>query len=507
MAQALRNPRPRGHLIHNRTGADTHHGFHPGSFRGRQHVAAIVVVGLLALVTFRLFPVSEVLVVNDGRAVHVRTTFDTPSDALDAAKVDLGPGDRVVVAKGEKQSSVAVHRARAVEIEVDGTSMVLETHASTVAGALAAAGVEVLDGDQVFVDGKLTTSRGPLNSGPDTLVSLSSGRVAGASAPQIEIVRARPVHVSIDGSLIETRTTGSTVDEVLEGLGILVREVDLVSPALNTVVSDGLVIEVAQASSVSVLLNGNSRTMYTLATSVGELLAVLGIEPGPGDIISPAVSTPLEEGLVVTIGLTQVLTEHLEESIPSPVVYESDPSLPTGKVRVVEGMPGLRSVGYEATYRNGELVSRTAIPGDVTVVREATPTRHISGTARRSQPTAVQPASPPAATSPVSDAAFSGTYRDKVTAFTTWYNASHGGKTRDDPWYGYTATGAWLEKGICATDPAYIPMGTLMYIPGYGTCLAADVGGGVRGWHVDLGFPESAVNPWGANYVDIYIIE
>src|SRR5690606_34309147 len=113
LAQALRNPRPRGHLVHPTTGADTHHGFHPGSFRGRQHVAAIVVVGLLALVTFRLFPVTDVLVVNDGRAVHVRTTFDTPSEALEAAKVDLEPGDRVIVARGDNQSSIAVHRARA----------------------------------------------------------------------------------------------------------------------------------------------------------------------------------------------------------------------------------------------------------------------------------------------------------------------------------------------------------------------------------------------------------
>ncbi len=506
MAQALRNPRPRGHLVHSSTGADTHHGFHPGSFRGRQHVAAIVVVGLLALVTFRLFPVTDVLVVNDGRAVHVRTTFDTPADALEAAKVDLEPGDRVVVARGDNQSSIAVHRARAVEIEADGTNIVLETQASTVAGALAAAGVEVLEGDQVYVDGHLTTTRGPLESNASPRVNLSAGRVGAAGTPQIEVVRARPVTVIVGGTRLETRTAGTTVDEVLEGLGILVREVDLVQPALDAPVSDGLEISVAQARSVSVLLNGEPRTMYTLAGTVGELLGVLSIELGPDDVVTPSAATPLDDEMQVTIALTSIVTEKIEETIPSPVVNETDPSLPSGQVRVVEGAPGLRVLGYESTYRNGELVSRVAIPGDVTVVREATPTRHIAGTARASQPAAAQPAAPPAAAS-APDTGFSGTYEQKVTAFTTWYNASHGGKTRDDPWYGYTATGARLEKGICATDPSYIPMGTLMYIPGYGTCLAADIGGGVRGWHVDLGFPESAVNPWGAEYVDIYIIE
>lgn len=505
MAQALRNPRRRGHLIHQRSGADTHHGFHPGSFRGRQHVAAIVVVGLLALVTFRLFPVTDVLVVNDGRAVHVRTTFDTPAEALDAAKVNLGPGDRVVVAKGERQSSIAVHRARPVEIEADGQSIVVDTQAATVAGALAAAGVEVLEGDLVYVDGNLTTTRGPLQTQPGTLISYRPGQVGAAGAPQIEVVRAKPVRVAVGENVIQTRTAGATVDAVLEGLGILVREVDLVRPPLETPVSDDLLIEVAQARSVSVVLNGQARTMYTLAETVGELVSVLSIDIGPGDFVEPELGTRLDEGAMVTIGLTQVVVEQLQETIAPPIVYETDPSMPSGELRVVEGTPGIRVLSYEATYRNGELVSRVAIPGDVSVLREASPTRHIAGTGARSQPA---PAAPPAVSgNPASDPGFSGAFSQKVTAFTTWYNASHGGKTRDDPWYGYTATGARLEKGICATDPAYIPMGTMMYIPGYGTCLAADVGGGVRGWHVDLGFPESAANPWGATYVDIYILD
>ncbi len=91
---------------------------------------------------------------------------------------------------------------------------------------------------------------------------------------------------------------------------------------------------------------------------------------------------------------------------------------------------------------------------------------------------------------------------------TTWYNASHGGKSRDDPAYGITATGVRVDKGICAVDPSVIPLGTWMYIPGYGLCLAADVGGGVKGYHVDLGFPESVGDPgWGKRVLDIYILE
>ena len=90
----------------------------------------------------------------------------------------------------------------------------------------------------------------------------------------------------------------------------------------------------------------------------------------------------------------------------------------------------------------------------------------------------------------------------------TWYDARHGGKERSDPAYGITATGVPLEKGICAVDPTVIPLGTSFYVPGYGMCLAADVGGGVKGNHIDLGFPEnSGPVPWRTGSVEIYILE
>jgi 3D (Asp-Asp-Asp) domain-containing protein len=51
---------------------------------------------------------------------------------------------------------------------------------------------------------------------------------------------------------------------------------------------------------------------------------------------------------------------------------------------------------------------------------------------------------------------------------------------------GTTATGIPVAPGVVATDPAYIPLGTQMYIPGYGDGVAADTGGAVRGWTIDL---------------------
>ena len=49
-----------------------------------------------------------------------------------------------------------------------------------------------------------------------------------------------------------------------------------------------------------------------------------------------------------------------------------------------------------------------------------------------------------------------------------------------------TAMGIPATYGIVAVDPAIIPLGTRVYIPGYGEALAADTGGAIYGYKIDL---------------------
>lgn len=53
---------------------------------------------------------------------------------------------------------------------------------------------------------------------------------------------------------------------------------------------------------------------------------------------------------------------------------------------------------------------------------------------------------------------------------------------------GRTATGRRAGPGVVAVDPRVIPLGSHLYIPGYGFALAGDTGGDIRGNRVDLGF-------------------
>ena len=51
---------------------------------------------------------------------------------------------------------------------------------------------------------------------------------------------------------------------------------------------------------------------------------------------------------------------------------------------------------------------------------------------------------------------------------------------------GITAMGIPATYGIVAVDPDIIPLGSRVYIPGYGEALAADTGGAIYGYRIDL---------------------
>lgn len=52
----------------------------------------------------------------------------------------------------------------------------------------------------------------------------------------------------------------------------------------------------------------------------------------------------------------------------------------------------------------------------------------------------------------------------------------------------YTATKTKLRKGVVAVDPKVIPLGSKLYIEGYGEAVAEDVGRSIKGNRIDLAF-------------------
>jgi 3D (Asp-Asp-Asp) domain-containing protein len=71
---------------------------------------------------------------------------------------------------------------------------------------------------------------------------------------------------------------------------------------------------------------------------------------------------------------------------------------------------------------------------------------------------------------------------------------------------GQTASGLPAGVGTVAVDPAVIPLGAALTIPGYGDGVAADTGGAVQGAAIDLWFQtESEARAWGRRAVTIVV--
>ncbi len=64
---------------------------------------------------------------------------------------------------------------------------------------------------------------------------------------------------------------------------------------------------------------------------------------------------------------------------------------------------------------------------------------------------------------------------------------------------GRTAAGTTARHGTIAADPKVFPFGTRLWIPGYGEGVVEDVGGAIKGRHIDLWFPtHAAARVWGS---------
>lgn len=81
--------------------------------------------------------------------------------------------------------------------------------------------------------------------------------------------------------------------------------------------------------------------------------------------------------------------------------------------------------------------------------------------------------------------------------------------TKDDPGMdgrGITYTGTKARRGVAAVDPEVIPLGSVLFVPGYGYARAEDTGGAIKGNRIDLYFEskDEAIK-WGKKRLSVEV--
>lgn len=457
----------------------------------RRHLAVTLVVLFVTVFGIIVLQPRHVRVEADGQTIDFRTHVASDSAALRNAGVTVHPGDRVTALDGRGNVDVLrVERAHDVVLRVDGSEYRLRTHALTIDQLLAEADVVVSSRDSILQNGNLVSINSPVV--PPRLFPTRNLIAGDTREPEITIDVRRAVTFSVieDGRQFVSTSSMPTVAQALREAGVTIGPGDRVIPGMQAPLEADTNIDVTHAKAVTVALPADHQVIYTLESTVGAALASAGIQLPDGAVIDPPADTPVTAGMYVRVVQFSASSDVETEYVASQTVYRSDPSLAPGQTRTVQGHDGVRVRKYTVGYVNGVEASRTLVdqywdpkPVDTVIYY---PTR----TGRND-------------TAPSSN---SGTVTRTLNVYATWYNPASSGRAPSDPAYGRTATGAVVTYGIVAVDPNVIPLGTRMFIPGYGYAIAADTGGAVKGYVIDLGFPDGVTVDWQSKWVEIYIL-
>jgi 3D (Asp-Asp-Asp) domain-containing protein len=245
----------------------------------------------------------------------------------------------------------------------------------------------------------------------------------------------------------------------------------------------GSEVALHRARAITIFHKDGSLTAHVVADTVGEALALAGFPLQSLDYTVPAENEPIPEDGILRV--VHVQEEIIIEQTPLPFEDEfqaaSDLEIDQRKV-IQAGEYGIFARRIRVRYEDGQEISRRV--EEEWTARQ--PQNRIIGYGTN----LVEH------TTDTPDGTIS--YWRAITMYAVSYSPSSAGGS-------ITASGAELKKGLVAVDTRYIPLGTRLYIPGYGEAIAADTGGGIRGRIIDLGYSDEDYVAWHQN-VTVYFL-
>ncbi len=276
-------------------------------------------------------------------------------------------------------------------------------------------------------------------------------------------------------------TLGSKVREILHKAGIHVGPHDVVAPKRTIVAGKPIVVH--RGVPVTVVVGSKHTKVWTTKYGVPAVLALAAVKVAPLDLVKPGRHAQISGPTTVEVIRRWWVTRHVALKIPFAVHHQPDSFLEKGRsVTHVFGRDGLRINTVREFIQNGRVVKKVAVSS-----RRVDPSHAeiiYYGTAQ-----------------PISRGGTVVQFSKILPMVSTAY-------WPDPAWSsGYTYTGLRAGYGIAAVDPSVIPLGTRLYIPGYGFAVAGDIGGAVVGDRIDLCYDDAqqAID-WGLRDVNVYVL-
>jgi resuscitation-promoting factor RpfB len=276
-----------------------------------------------------------------------------------------------------------------------------------------------------------------------------------------------PVTLTINGEKRAVLSDAVTVEQLLKEQGIDVTSYDNIYPSKDEPITANMEISYEKAVMIKLTDGKESQEVWTTSGTVQELLTDLNITLGEWDKVEPRLENTLMQGQKVRITRVakEVVTE--EETIDYVVENKKDATLTSGKKKVVQsGKTGVKVKQFEITYVNGVKTAKRLVDEEIT----KKPVKEI--VAIGTKPKVVQTFKQ----MPAGE-----TFEVVATAYTALC---------DSGCTGITATGINLlenpDMKVIAVDPRVIPLGTRVFVEGYGYAIAGDTGGAIKGYKIDL---------------------
>lgn len=284
------------------------------------------------------------------------------------------------------------------------------------------------------------------------------------------------VSIIVDGKKVETTTKKLLVRDVLKENKIRVSKHDYIYPSLDSCIGDfsGKIV-VKKAKRVILVKRGFREEHFTFASDADSLLKELRV-PEKSACLAFA-SDKLSSSSVVTFEKVKSITQ-------DSLVYFDE----RGRVVSKNVRAGVKLVRIRKIYRGDTLLATNVVQEKV--LKKPLVAKSSVVVARGKRRVVSR-----------------GSSRENLSATKEFYMLSTAYAPGAGAGY-ITATGRRAGYGIVAVDPRVIPLGTRLYIPGYGYAIAADTGSAIKGFRIDLCFNtrEQAVK-WGRRRVKVYIVD